>query len=138
MGGKEVPEDWIPDGEVTLGHTMDEKIQQEQFKAYDSLLEYFRDIIESSGLEFQEAFKGYRGKTFLYQRKGLVLAVSDDEGLGIDYLEFEQEPDTETVKEKLEQTGGQNLSGVKNNYHKNLYGEEAYDEINKILEMLGK
>lgn len=97
-------------------------------------MDYAADILNDSEFEISAAIKGYRGQTLIYEKDSSVLAVSDDEGLRIDYFDFKGEADLEAVMEQLYDKEHKMIPSLRNDFHKTLSGDEAYDEIHKLLE----
>lgn len=147
-----MPEKFIPNGTVTLGDVdgfenpeiegFDSSSEPnepygetEDVKTFSSLLEYAKDELNNSSFEMEAKIQSFRGPTFVYEGKDSIIAVSDYEnGLGIDLYCFDGEPDTRPVIEHLYSEISGKTPDVKNNMHKTLYGEEAHDEIHKLLE----
>lgn len=130
-----IPENFIPDQAVTIESSEDyEPFETKEVEAFSSLLDYAADILNDSEFEISAAIKGYRGQTLIYEKDSSVVAVSDDEGLGIDYFDFKGEADLEAVMEQLYDKDHKMIPGLRNDFHKTLSGDEAYDEIHKLLE----
>lgn len=136
MKNDSIPEKFIPEQKVEIG--LDEEyrpFEGSEVEAFSSLLEYASDILNDSSFEIAAAIESYRGQTLIYENGSSVIAVSDDEGLGIDYFDFKDEADVEGMMEHLDDTGYSTVSGLRNDLHKTLSGDEAYEEIHKLLQV---
>ena len=135
-----MPEKFLPDGTVTIGE-MDSGERKEEYQpsvsleeAYGSLFEYANSILGDSDFEIHSFVEGSQGPTTVYEGENSVIAVSDAEGLGIDLYEFDGEPDVDVVVDHLKGELGR-IPGVENDIHRTLHGDEAYDEIHRLLEL---
>lgn len=136
MKNDSISKKFIPEQDVEIG--LDEgyrPFEDDEVEAFSSLLEYASNILNDSSFEIAAAIESYRGQTLIYENEGSVIAVSDDDGLGIDYFDFKGEADVEGVMEHLDDTGYSTVPGLRNDLHKNLSGDEAYDEIHKLLQV---
>lgn len=134
MKNQDIPDKFVPDQHVKIGKTYEDPDNNEKIERFGSLLDYAVDILTESSFQLNTAIEGYRGQTLIYKTQDSILAITQDEKLGIDYYQFHNETDIDPVIEELYTGEKTIIPGVKNDMHKTLAGDQAYEEIHKILE----
>ena len=151
MKNRLVPDDFIPDGIVSLGDVDDSLERAEDSSDSDitalepymsgdidsgSFLDSVRAQIHEYGFDLEGLIDGRRGTTFIYGKDDKVIAVADEgEDLGLDFYEFYgDEFEFEPVEEQLSGESDSSVEGVYNELHETISGgEEAYDRVYRLL-----
>lgn len=143
MKNYSLPEEFIPNENVSIGEVnelgktgdSDDPYNAENVETFSSMLDYAKNELNESSFEIAAVIESFRGPTLVYEGRESIIAVSDYEGgLGIDFYSFNGEPDRGSVLDHLFGEPSGKIQGVKNNMHKTLHGDEAFNEIHELLD----